>query len=304
MRAIGIVGVTLLICFAIVSMATNAAPHPSPELALAAGRIAYMSDVNGRSWDIYGLDAGGQSSVSLVGSPGQNAYPALSWDGARLAFVSDAAGSSQIYVKDLAAGGRTRLTDTPGYKSDPAWSPDGRRIAFVASVDGGTDVFVVGADGAGPANLTRLSHAYAERPSWSPDGARLAFAAIAATGPDYEIYTMNSDGSDLVNLTNCPDNDRLPAWSPDGRRIAFMSDRNGFAFDIWVMDEDGAHARCLTAVNLGHSERPSWSPDGRQIVFHSYADGHGQLYVVDVDNGGSAPLLQSTANDMAPSWSR
>ena len=41
-------------------------------------------------------------------------------------------------------------------------------------------------------------------------------------GNDFEIYVMNADGSDQVNLTNDPDGqDVAPSWSPDSTRIAF-----------------------------------------------------------------------------------
>ncbi|MBI3961561.1 MAG: PD40 domain-containing protein, partial [Deinococcus sp.] len=52
------------------------------------------------------------------------------------------------------------------------------------------------------------------RPTWSPDGTRLAFSASADGQSD--LYVVNTDGTDLVQLTNDPFEDRGPAWSPDG----------------------------------------------------------------------------------------
>ena len=46
---------------------------------------------------------------------------------------------------------------------------------------------------------------------------------------------MDSDGSNLRNLTNDPARDFSPSWSPDGRHIAFVSDRDGNE-EIYVME--------------------------------------------------------------------
>ena len=60
------------------------------------------------------------------------------------------------------------------------------------------------------------------QPAWSPDGTKIAYVSTGRTG--YEIFVMNADGSNPVQLTNNGD-DEQPAWSPDGTKIAFWSDR-------------------------------------------------------------------------------
>jgi len=53
------------------------------------------------------------------------------------------------------------------------------------------------------------------------------------------ILVMDTDGTDVVQLTNSPDWDIEAAWSPDGRHIAFYSAREG-NFEVYVMDAYGA----------------------------------------------------------------
>jgi TolB protein len=60
-------------------------------------------------------------------------------------------------------------------------------------------------------NLTSNS-ANDASPSWSPDGLKIAFQTDR--DGNNEIYSMDADGSDPVNLTNDPLEDTLPAWSP------------------------------------------------------------------------------------------
>jgi TolB protein len=98
---------------------------------------------------------------------------------------------------------------------------------------------------------------------------------------NFEIYAMNPDGSNPVNLTNHPADDAYPAWSPDGSKIVFQSSRNGNA-EIYVMNADGSGQTRLTFDPAGDYD-PAWSPDGAQIAFASIRDSNFEVYVMNAD---------------------
>src|SRR3954470_448250 len=64
---------------------------------------------------------------------------------------------------------------------------------------------------------------------------RIAFSSDR-DDPNYDIYSLNPDGTGLQRLTNDPGLDWWPSWSPDGESIAFQSTRDGHDFDIFTMD--------------------------------------------------------------------
>jgi ABC-type sugar transport system substrate-binding protein len=120
-----------------------------------------------------------------------------------------------------------------------------------------------------------------------------------------EIYVMDPDGKNTVNLTNNPADDFGPAWSPDGQEIAFVSNREneqGGGQYIYIMNADGSDVRQLTTGN--NSDHPDWSHDGSAIVFSSDANGNNEIYVIKAD-GGVEPtnLTNSDVQDTQPTWS-
>ena len=113
-----------------------------------------------------------------------------------------------------------------------------------------------------PRRLTSVINSY---PSPSPGGERVLFQSNR-TGR-WEIYVMDADGSNMVQLADRPGDNVTPVWSPDGARIAFAASPGGNS-DIYVMDAVGSEWKRLTD-HPGDDSHPHWSPDGSRIVFNS-----------------------------------
>jgi Tol biopolymer transport system component len=181
-------------------------PSWSPD----GSQIAYVRDVGSPQVRIISSTGGGERRLtpdSLV-----TIQPAWSPDGSLIAFVS--VGPNQLWVIHPDGSGLLNLTQGAAQEDGPVWSPDGSRIAFNS---GPTDqpleseVVVIHPDGSGRTTLTH--HAgFDLSPDWSPDGRRIVF--VRTDNGDNEIYVMNSDGSDPVDVSNRPNSfDSAPDWA-------------------------------------------------------------------------------------------
>jgi Tol biopolymer transport system component len=128
---------------------------------------------------------------------------------------------------------------------------------------------------------------------------RIAF--VSSRSGNNDIYVMNTDGSQLVNLTGDPAGDLQPAWSPDGTRIAFVSNRSGNN-DIYVMNADGSQQMNLTSHDA-EDIHPTWSPDGTRIAFASSRGGGTNIYTITPAGEEVVQLTRAPGINEAPVWS-
>jgi Tol biopolymer transport system component len=186
-------------------------------------------------------DKTGELGKDIDGLVGDGHAPALSEDGARVAYYDE---NYQIWTVDVNGSGRRQLT-TGYFDLHPSWSPDGKKITFRRStmIEGSShnDIWIMNSDGSDQMPLTDAlgTRGAYDRPVWSPDGTKIAMEA-AVDGMMSEIYIIDVNTKALFNVTagNSRDNNRInhqsPSWLADGERIALV--RND---DFAIVRTDG-----------------------------------------------------------------
>lgn len=256
-------------------------------------KIVFHSDRNGAP-DIYTMNADGTGLVRLTDHPQADQTPVWSPDGRKIVFQSLRDGNEELYVMNVDGSNQVNITRHPASESHPYWSQDSTRIIFNTNRDDGEtdEVYTMKADGTDLKRLTR-NDIYDTYASWSPDGKKILFRSrIKAPGLTYdrkpmefnsEIYVMDADGSNPVNLSKHEAYDGWPSWSPDGTKILFSSNRSG-AIQVYVMDADGSNVQALVKSQGPEEEftKPIWSRDGSKIVFTRTKDGNVEIFTLEV----------------------
>ena len=236
-----------------------------------------------------------------------------SWspDGERIAFAAQEANVRSEFdiegfhyylcVINRDGTGKRCLLEQDGIIWTVAWSPTGEQIAFEQN----GAVWVVNPDGS---DLVRVADTpieyhlrpYTAQPAWSPDGQRIAFVAPGVGGENNaDIFVVNADGSDLLNLTKHPAEDIQIAWSPDGRYIAFRRGELGI-WTIYITQADGSVCREVFHNRDWRARDPTWSPDGSQIALVGSKAWDEHLFIVNLT--GDTRLLSEEYIRDRPAW--
>ena len=188
-------------------------------------KIVYALGSHGNQ-DIYWLlpDAPLLPAVAIVDRAGDDTFPTFSPDGSQVAFLSDHAGDYDLWTVDvsdvLIPFPQNFTASSSSHEVGAyAWSPDGQWIAFDSTAsyvpDGNperdSEIYVVRPDGSEIRQLTKNGDddRFA---SWAWDGKRLIFLTDR-TGNE-EIFSMDPNGGDPVNLSNDPSDENLLVPSP------------------------------------------------------------------------------------------
>jgi Tol biopolymer transport system component len=271
-------------------------------------------------------------AVAVLVASGRSAEASFPGNNGLLAFSGpDSNGDFEIFTSKLDGSSLKQRTNAEGSSTQPKWSPDGTKIAFSSDRDGHdseiyvkdittgkvsqlTDNFEIVDDWGNVRPLSDLD------PAWSPDGSKIAFVRVAW---DEEggwfcpaIWVMDSDGSDVKQLTRCRDYEGAsqfrPEWSPDGSKIAFLRNLcpdEGCLPDIWVMKPDGSEQRNLT--NSSENEREfDWKPNGKKIVYSRRVIydpccevPRGNIFKMNADGSQKDRLTFSSTDESSPVWS-
>jgi TolB protein len=163
---------------------------------------------------------------------------------------------------------------------------------------------------AAPEQSKAISHAYQvthvdiATPALSPDGKRMVFEQVI-DGKE-QLFVMDLNGSNSIQLTRGPFGHESPAWSPDGNKLAVVAHEGDHQI-IYIMNADGTEMWPLTAKD-GHAIHPNWSPDSSSVIYCSSDDLHppqknpAEIYSVNIETKNVVTLISGGINTY-PSWS-
>lgn len=248
--------------------------------------------------NLYVVRNDGSNLRKLVDFP--VAYYRVSQDGSKIVFVG---GKPQnTYIMNSDGTGLFQIIDFFGKLGEPTFSPDASKIVYSTFSGGSFRIFSVNIDNNARTPLTEFDSV---SPIFSPDGSKILFSSVFVKNRKQNLYVMDSDGKNQIQLTNNPGGDNFPAWSPDSSQIAFLSDFGG-QLGLWVMNANGSNKRRLSSpLAFAFMWAPSWNPKGTSISYTAYdsSNVYPGIRVINVDGSGETILSPSGLVERRPAWS-
>lgn len=179
--------------------------------------------------EIYEYTFATEQLKRLTFADGYDAECAYAPDGRHIVFASLRDGDQEIYICDADGKNPRRITHAPGRDGGPFFSPDSQRIVYRSDRDGtgNLQIFVNNLAGTDERALTG-NDVFNWCPYWHPSGKWLVFTrADFSRRPNFDLYLVRDDGSEMYRVTTDQAFDGLPVFSPDGRYLMWTSKRNG-----------------------------------------------------------------------------
>ena len=214
-----------------------------------------------------------------------------------------------IFITDIYGHHKTHLTKNKWLDFNPTVSKDGSKLAFISNRDGNREIYIlelIWLDGYTQwegRNLRNITNSVENdwTPIFSPVSDKIAFASYFPSNDNYDIFIMNSDGSDKINITNSSGYEKFPQFSPDGSFIIYQGWQKGkmeiFFSNLLEGNNINVTRNILSNDIISHGK--SISPDGQKIVFQSLRDGptNWEIYIMNMDGSGQLNLTNDPRTD-------
>jgi len=217
-------------------------------------------------------------------------YNILLYDNVRLATQTGAIATAYPSMTSSAGWPQLGVSSAPVHTRPKLPTNLGGMIAFIGEQDVGANGEIYTFDPATGTvtRVTDLPNLFKDNVSLSHDRTRVAFHGAPSKTDflNYEIYTVNIDGSNLRQLTSNNILDGHPAWSPDDARLIFASFRDPEGESLITITTDGTEIGDLTPLGF-HDNDPDYLPDGRVIFKTDRFSTVPQLRIAVMNEDGS-----------------
>jgi TolB protein len=216
---------------------------------------------------------------------------------ARLAFIAQRTGKSEIYASDLFLRDAQQLTRDGASALSPRWSPDGSRIIYTSYFrTGAPDIFLL--DPVSGRKSTFASFRGTNSGArFSPNGQQVAMILTGEGTP--EVYVSNAQGRNQVRKTRSEFAKSSPCWSPDGSQIVFAMEPGP---QLYVISAAGGSPRRLS-VGFSYAAEPDWSrTNPNKIAFTVRVGSRYQIAVFDIAAGKAQVVSKASFDGIEPSW--
>jgi TolB protein len=281
-------------------------------------RITYVhwkDTVSAESW-INTMNKHGGDIKTIIDYPGSNWMPMAMGKKIWFQIDKDTTGKKKgLYVYNSKTGKEKFLFEATGLYQDIDYNKKAKLYigCFSHKPDGSPknqyDIFLFNEDGTYKKAVT-IDTAIDLEPVFSPDGKQIIFRSNRDRNPkswaEFELYSINKDGTNLKRLTYNPDTTKNvlrtsnPCFTPDGR-IAFTGYWDG-TYRIMVLDSDRAKPKPLLKMDEMEQTGFCFSNDGKMVVFTGKKKGarNADIYIVNTDGTNLRQLTNDWKRKVQP----
>ena len=204
---------------------------------------------------------------------------AISVDGRRVAYTSNASGRLNLWLMNVDGSNAHQLVESNDRQANAAFTHDGAEVVYAQDTGGDElyDLYAVAVSGGQPRNVTHTDTISETSPQFSPDGRLMLFESKPKVSPMTDLALMDWPSGTVHALTHETDPKaswQAVCWSPDGQfiyavRAVGIDDADVFRIDV----RSGQAEKLLSHTGKQLVSASDVSPDGRTLLITSNEKG-------------------------------